>query len=94
MKDCKSKGCKHYKKDERIGIIVCEFGLHESYCEKAKEDFAVDVLEKMKKEINRKSATMIGIDKDIQVLEVNEVTEIIDKHIEELKGEDRNDIKN
>ena len=81
MKTC--KGCKHYKKDERIGIIVCEFGLHESYCEKDKEDFAVDVLEKIKEEMkgDRDSVDISCRDS------FNWNIGIIDKHIAELKGE-------
>ena len=84
MKDCKSKGCKHYKRSERIGIKCCEFDLfHESYCEKDKEDFAVDVLEKIKQEMKEDRDSV-----DISCRDsFNWNIGIIDKHIAELKGE-------
>lgn len=95
MKTC--KGCKHYKKDERIGIKVCEFDLfHESYCEKDKEDFAIAELEKLKtkiEEIKMKEPLMSkGFEcygfKDKTPEDIKtEIIEIIENHIEELKGE-------
>lgn len=84
MKTCKN--CKHYKRSERIGIKVCEFCLHESYCEKDKEDFAIEELEKIKKEIKRAVSDFYMENSDIAYgLTVAEC--ILDKHIYELKGE-------
>lgn len=89
MKNCKDKNCKHYKKSERIGIKVCEFDLHESYCEKDKEDFAIEELEKIKQEVEEEK-----IDIDLNIGQerlynnaINDVMQIIDKYIAELKGE-------
>ena len=84
MKTC--KGCKHYKRSERSGVKCCELGLHESYCEKDKEDFAIEELEKIKAEIDdlKKALHIWLIDRDDLI---DECSEIIDKHISELKGE-------
>ena len=73
--------CKHYKRSERIGVKCCEFGLHESYCEKDKEDFAIEELEKIRTEIE------FEVDHRTNMLCAEDVFEIIDKHISELKGE-------
>lgn len=86
MKTC--KGCKHYKKDERIGIIVCEFGLHESYCEKDKEDFAIEELEKIKDEIEDLDLGFVDEDYRAGVARgIMEFNKILNNHIAELKGE-------
>ena len=82
MNSCRE--CKHYKKDERIGIIVCEFGIQESYCEKDKEDFAIEELEKIKAEIKGEMNNPVELAKNRALYWV---LEIIDKHISELKGE-------
>ena len=85
--------CKHYKRSKRIGVKCCEFGLHESYCEKDKEDFAIEELEKIKAEIenipNDETTKPIGTydyclgaEKERKV-----VLQILNNHISELKGE-------
>ena len=92
MKTC--KGCKHYKKDEITRLIVCEFGLHESYCEKDKEDFAIEELKKIKTEIEKEQEPYItmwenGFD-DVssgKYRAFNKAIDIIVEHIDELKGE-------
>lgn len=78
------KECKHYKRSERIGVKCCEFGLHESYCEKDKEDFAIDELEKIKAEIKGEMNNPVELAKNRALYWV---LEILDKHISELKGE-------
>ena len=86
MKTCKN--CKHYKKDERIGIIVCEFGLHESYCEKDKEDFAIEELKKIKAEMKELAFLFDDLSPDKElVVDLDNIEEVIDNHISELKGE-------
>lgn len=87
MKDCKN--CKHYKRSERIGIKVCEFDLlHESYCEKDKEDFAIEELEKIKEEVEEKEFNLdcSSISNVALKTAYIEVTKLLDKHIAELKG--------
>lgn len=85
MKSC--KGCKHYKKDEKTRLIICEFDLHESYCEKDKEDFAIAELEKIKADIEE-DKKMYSYDEYIQKGHSNCI-EIVNSHISELKGEDK-----
>lgn len=76
MKTC--KGCKHYKKDEDNGLIICEFGYEGWHrCVKDGEDFAIEELEKIKEEIRGRCRFSIN---KIDVLD------IIDKHISEMKG--------
>ena len=77
MKNCENKNCKHYKKSERIGIKVCEFCLGESYCEKDKEDFVIEELEKLKAEFEEDKYILLNQTVAIQIM---------DKHIAELKG--------
>ena len=81
--------CKHYKRSERIGVKCCEFGLHESYCEKDKEDFAIEELEKIKAEIGKEFVDLQDGSEEWRSY-VNESVlscyEIVDKHISELKG--------
>ena len=85
METC--KGCKHYKKDERTRLIVCEFGLHESYCEKDKEDFAIAELEKIREEIENDQEQMANEKDWGRYYGMGWSIRIIDKHISELKGE-------
>jgi len=86
MKTC--KGCKHYKKDERTRLIVCEYGLSKlNYCEKDKEDFAIEELENLKAEIL--SNWFIDKDDYYSNLVVNDIFLRIDKHITELKGKNK-----
>ncbi len=98
MKDCKNKNCKHYKRSEIIGVKCCEFGLHESYCEKDKEDFAIEELEKIKAEIEeikmKKPLMSRGFEcygfKDKTPEDIKtEIIEMLDNRIEELKGEQK-----
>ena len=74
--------CKHYKRSERIGVKCCEFGLDSNYCEKDKEDFAIEELEKIKAEI-------VELEKKMGqgVFTVELASEIVNDHISELKGE-------
>ena len=87
MESC--KGCKHYKKDERTRLIVCEFDLHESYCEKDKEDFAITELEKIKAECEEIILLRDNPynNKTEYSVSMKELREVFDKHISELKGE-------
>ena len=75
--------CKHYKRSERIGVKCCEFGLHESYCEKDKEDFAIEELEKIKAEIKGNYPLYLYPKPYEQA--INDVLAILDKHIKENK---------
>ena len=86
MKTCKE--CKHYKRSERIGIKCCEFGLHESYCEKDKEDFAIEELKKLKAEFEEIECVRDNpYNNEIEYsVSMEELRELLDKHIAELKG--------
>lgn len=88
MKTCKN--CKHYKRSEIIGVKCCEFGLHESYCEKDKEDFAIVELEKIRAKIEDTGAYEQEVNGKTEFLKgITYCLNVIDKYRAELKTERR-----
>lgn len=79
--------CKHYKRSERIGVKCCEIGIQEGYCEKDKEDFAIEEFKKIKAEIEKEREELADVKDWGRYYGLSIALETIDKHISELKGE-------
>lgn len=66
----------------------------EAYEQKCQKEYAAKELEKIRAEIKEESYSIINIDGDFydlvyRIVDIDDVNEIIDKHISELKGEQK-----